>query len=401
MKLHLTAAMFCLLLTTVSQGIAQTVSYPKFGSGIRFVAADSSGTIQMSARVQNLFVASQALGEVFDPSLNAMTRRARLKFGGFAFDPRLTYKIELGLSSRDTRYRDDGPLVGNTARIVMDAVVKYEFVKGHQIWFGQTKLPGNRERVISSQKLQFVDRSLLNSRFNIDRDFGFQFRHKLNIGNAQLQLIEAVSLGEGRNYINTDVGGLEYTGRIEFLPMGTFSSKGDYYSSDLAREETPKLSIGVTGDYNVGAIRQGGQLGKIMIDSSGNYVTSDLFSLMGDMMFKYRGWSVLIETAYRESSLGDFRDASGNAYRQGFAYSGQAGYLFQNNLELAGRYTRTMRLSGMASDVKNVEQYTVGLSRYFLGHNAKVQTDLTYERSLSTTFANENLIFRLQTELSF
>ncbi len=401
MKPTLKTALTCLLLIVSGQLLAQNITYPKFGSGIRFVAADSSGSIQMNARIQNLFIAEQALGEDFDPALNALTRRARLKFGGFAFDPRFTYKIEIGLSNRDTRYRDDGSLVGNTARLVMDAVVKYEFLKGHQIWFGQTKLPGNRERVISSQKLQFVDRSLLNSRFNIDRDFGVQFRHKFKLGDARLIFAEAISLGEGRNYINTDAGGLEYTGRVEFLPMGSFTSKGDYVSSDLSREETPKLSIGVTGDYNVGAIRSGGQLGKILIDTTGAYVESDLLSLMADMMFKYKGWSVLIETAYRESSLGDFRDANGNAYRQGFAYSGQAGYLFENNLELAGRYTRTMKLSGLASDVGNVEQYTLGLSRYFLGHNVKVQTDLTYERGLSTTFADENLIFRFQTELSF
>jgi hypothetical protein len=51
--------------------------------------------------------------------------------------------------------------------------------------------------------------------------------------------------------------------------------------------------------------------------------------------------------------------------------------------------------------VDNVEQYTFGLSKYFKGHNLKIQTDLTYQRALATIFANDNLTFRLQTELSF
>ena len=64
-----------------------------------------------------------------------------------------------------------------------DAVVKYKATKNLEFWFGQTKLPGNRERVISSQALQFVDRSLVNSRFNIDRGSGIQFRSHHKLGN--------------------------------------------------------------------------------------------------------------------------------------------------------------------------------------------------------------------------
>ena len=56
----------------------------------------------------------------------------------------------------------------------MDAVLKNHINENWSLWFGQTKLPGNRERVYSSQELQFVDRSLVNARFNLDRDVGVQ-----------------------------------------------------------------------------------------------------------------------------------------------------------------------------------------------------------------------------------
>ena len=37
---------------------------------------------------------------------------------------------------------------------ILDAYLKWNFYKNFEIWAGQTKLRGNRERVISSQNLQ-------------------------------------------------------------------------------------------------------------------------------------------------------------------------------------------------------------------------------------------------------
>jgi hypothetical protein len=47
--------------------------------------------------------------------------------------------------------------------------------------FGQTKLPGNNQRVVSSGSLEFTDRTINNSRFNIDRDFGLFLDFKSQI----------------------------------------------------------------------------------------------------------------------------------------------------------------------------------------------------------------------------
>src|SRR5690554_4157139 len=102
-------------------------------------------------------------------------RRARLKFDGFAYTPKLTYKIEVGLANDDidgiSEHSNHAPL------LLLDAVAKWNFYKNFELWLGQAKLPGNRERLISSGDLQFVDRSLLNSHFNIDRETAFQLHH--------------------------------------------------------------------------------------------------------------------------------------------------------------------------------------------------------------------------------
>jgi len=398
----LTMSLGFALLFCISPFITHSqISYKKFGDGIKFQAADSTGLIKMSARIQNLLVVKSDLDGT-DPITNAMVRRARLKFDGFAYSTRITYKIELGLSNRDISNSRDASLVGGSPKIILDAVVKYEFVKGHTLWFGQTKLPGNRERVISSQKLQFVDRSLVNSNFNIDRDFGLQLHHKFKLGNSILKFAESISLGEGRNNIKTNNGGFDYTGRTEFLPFGEFTNKGDYFSSDLAREESIKASLGFTFDFNHKAIRQGGQLGSILTDTNGAYYQSDLTSFMGDIYIKYKGFSFLTEATYRESSLGNFISPDGLAYNQGFGLSTQAGYLLKSDYEMAIRYSRISPIKGMsAASVNYQDQYTFGISKYIMAHNLKFQTDLTYHQDLGNTFVSNYLMFRFQTELSF
>ena len=100
--------------------------------------------------------------------INADT--AKIKGSGFAFSPKVQYKFEYDVANGQ----------------VLDAVIKWNFTGNWTVWFGQTKLPGNIERVFSSQKLQLVDRSLLNSRFTLDRDAGFQLRHHFKLGKSFL-----------------------------------------------------------------------------------------------------------------------------------------------------------------------------------------------------------------------
>ncbi len=192
---------------------------PKFGKGLTFVAKDTSFKLKFNARIQNLFTVEYDLGNTdtmimnrFD--VNFMIRRARLKFAGFAFSPNIEYKIELGLSNKDISTNKEDGLGSDASRIILDAVLKWKFGKNknYSMWFGQSKLPGNRERIISSGSLQLVDRSLVNSKFNIDRDMGIQFRAKWKLGNVIISPALAVSQGEGRDITAGNFGGFSYTG---------------------------------------------------------------------------------------------------------------------------------------------------------------------------------------------
>jgi phosphate-selective porin OprO/OprP len=368
---------------------AQEIAYESFGKGIKVQAKDSSFYAKIGFRFQSLFSSSLNLeNDVWDRSM--MIRRSRLKAEGWALSPKFSYKVELALSNRDIKGGSKTEF-GNTANIILDAVLKYHINSNWSLWFGQTKLPGNRERVFSSQKLQFVDRSLVNARFNLDRDVGVQLHHKGNIGNLVVKEAFSLSLGNGRNVIINDENGYQYTGRIEFLPMGEFTGKGDYYGADLAREKTLKMAIGITADYNNNAFRSRGNLGSFLVDPvSGDYITDNLNTLFVDAIVKKNGFSSQAVYAIRKSpnSLGDFGVGQG--------LNLQAGYVFTNKVEFAARYSNIN--AELISSLNDQSEYALGFSKYFSGHNLKCQADLSYHDFELTE--DDFLRFRLQVEFA-
>jgi hypothetical protein len=369
-----------------------------FGKGLRYTAPDTSFSVKFNYRMQQLLVVNTVDDNSDATSSQFLVRRSRLKFDGFAFTPKLKYKAEMGLTNRDIAINSEDGNTRDAARIILDAVLKYEFVKGWELWVGQTKLAGNRERVISSANLQFVDRSLVNSRFNIDRDAGLQLRGKIQAGDAWINPSFAVTMGEGRNITSLNAGGYNYTAHLDFLPFGTFAGKGDYIGADLEREPTPKLSIGLTYNYNDGAVRQQGQLGRFVEDSEGNYVENNLTAFLADLMFKYQGFSVMSEYG---NTTGDNESTDvSRGFNTGSGLSIQAGYLLPSNWEIAMRYTTVERDKDI-SGITDENQFTFGISRYIVGHSLKVQTDYTRRTFPGDDDRPGRSMFRMQMEMQF
>lgn len=404
-KLSLLLIVMVVSLTSMSQDTVST----KFGKGLyNVVSKDNSWSMKFGMRIQSLYVGEWDVNDstgIGQGTSRFMIRRARLKFGGHAFSPKLEYKIELGLSNSDLGKVD---VRGNLApRMILDAVVKWNFYKNFTLWAGQTKLPGNRERVVSSANLQLVDRSLLNSSFNIDRDMGVQLRHHFTIGKSFLiREMVSVSQGEGRNLVQDNLGGFQYTGRLEFLPMGEFASKGDYIGGATKREEKPKLALGVTYDYNDRAVKTRANQGSYMsYDTDGDgsidgYFMSSTSTIFADLMLKYKGLSFMAEYALRDADkvdqeiVNDDLSITRGSVSVGSGFNAQLGYNFKNNWEVAGRYTQ-IALTGK----NQYEQYTLGLSKYIVGHKLKVQTDVSYRTTNNSP--DSGLMYRMQFELHF
>ena len=391
----------CATLFLCSNLSSQETSAPKFGKGLfNLIGKDSSFSMNVSARMQMLVTSNWDVNNgLSNPTSNLLVRRARLKFSGFAYSPKLKYKLELGLSNRDigkaSSFTNEAP------KYILDAVVKWNFSGNFVLWFGQTKLPGNRERVISSGDLQQVDRSLLNSRFNIDRDMGFQLRHHFNLTDTFIvKEMFAVSQGEGRNITTGNLGGHQYTSRVELLPFGKFASKGDYRGSDLKFEPTPKLALGFTYDFNNDAVKNRSNQGSYMTNDTGFYSTN-ISTVFVDAMYKHKGFSLMAEYAYRDAEDAFAKNSdgtlTGDEVQVGNALNLQTGYLLSKTLEVSGRYTNIDWDSDITG--KGAEnQYTLGLSKYIVGHKLKVQTDVSYLDLASKT---NQFMYRLQVDIHF
>lgn len=384
MKKNLITSFFVVLIFVA---YAQDLTNTPFGKGLLNVKSkDNSWSTKTTLRFQSRYEGIMDMGED-SYSDRAFIRRARLKGSGHAFSPRITYKFEFDLVNGQ----------------VLDAVIKWNFAGNFTLWFGQTKLPGNLERMFSSQKLQMVDRSLLNSKFTLDRDAGFQLRHHFTIGKKFLiREILAISQGEGLNQIGFS-NGYGYTGRIELLPFGKFTGKGDYFASDLKREKSPKLMLAFAYDFNQNAMRSRGQKGSYMSNTDD---LRNLKTIFVDAHFKYQGFSFLGEYSSRETNgnpnVAPLYDEAGlkiigvYTYYTGSAINLQTAYLLKNNWEVSGRYTQVTpeSITGFA----NLTQFTLGFSRYVVGHNLKIQGDIGLSQEDGS---DDQLVIRLQTEFAF
>jgi len=337
-------------------GQASTQSHGSFdfnADGVVFQSADSNTRVLMRFRMQNwatYTTRTQADDDERDLSAGTMdfvTRRTRVRFGGSLFDPRLTFNLQLSFSRSDIDWADT-----QFPNVIRDAMVFWNFDKNLQIGFGQTKLPGNRQRVISSADLEIPDRSIVNGAFNLDRDFGFQGFWRPIHGSVIVNLRGAISSGDGRNQPAIPGGGLAYTGRVEVLPFGAFTNGGDYFEGDIMRESTPKVSIGVSLQHNENQTKTRGTLGRALYAQR----TADI--LYADVLLKYQGFSLYSEYAQRNADNPiTYKDTTKKDYAAifvGTGYMAQATYVFPSMWNVGFRYA----VVDAGSQLAGLSEYT-------------------------------------------
>ena len=148
-----------------------TLPYYSYGKGLGLTSPDSLFQLNIRFRMQNRVTYYDI--EDQKPQYDGQIKRLRLRFDGYVGNPKFLYAIQLSFAPGDVGELKDGENIN----IIRDAVVFYRPNKHWNFSFGQTKLPGNRQRVNSSGALQLTDRSINNAKFTIDRDFGFQIHN--------------------------------------------------------------------------------------------------------------------------------------------------------------------------------------------------------------------------------
>jgi phosphate-selective porin OprO/OprP len=349
-------------------------SFPYYNSakGLGFTAHDSLFQVNIGFRVQSR--AGFVKEEGKKGTVEGEIRRLRLKLDGFIYKPKFGYKVELGFSAGDLGVIK----AGENENVILDGVFFYKPTENWTIAFGQTKLPGNNQRVVSSGSLEFTDRTINNSRFNIDRDFGlFLDYSKHKADKFSYSLKGAVTKGEGRNWTKTKDDGISLTGKVELFPLGAFTKNGSYFEGDLLREKTPKLMVSGAFSQNNNARRSQGQLGNDLFEAR------TLQSLFFDTMFKYNGWAASLNYMSRMTdnpiTVNPLDASKTQAVFAGEGFDTQLSYVLSSKYQIAGRFSTQKVDKDIKAFTPDVEEYAVSFSKYILDHKLKVQTECSYE----------------------
>lgn len=369
----------CLLFTTL--GVAQIKPkkhYVNFepGSGINFVFNDSTYLFKISGMVQPFIGYEKLPNQDADYYFNA--RRTYFNMSGVAVNEKVDFFLQLDYSRPD-------PL--------LDAWIGYHPFKGFTMAFGQKQnIANNREMLLMEDQLTFPGRSLLSTEYSRSgREFGIFLEQRFGKSFGVVPQFSATS-GDGRNSFGADsrdidLGGFKWSGRIDLYPLGYFTPGNEVMIADLYHEQEFKFVIGGAASYNDGASEAVGEgHGDFTLyDSQGNPRQPDYRQVYGDILMKYKGFSLLGE--YNVSTAtkleGVFKEENGDALLPteisqylalGTGYNVQLGYVTKNGYGLDFRY------SGVTPEFENVDSvigsrdgWTLGASKYFKGNDLKVQ----------------------------
>ncbi|MBX9887025.1 MAG: OprO/OprP family phosphate-selective porin [Flavobacteriaceae bacterium] len=368
--------------------------YYSFGKGIGITSPDSLYQLNIRFRMQNRVTYLQNEGD--QAAYDAQIRRLRLRLDGYVGSPKFLYAIQLSFAPGDVGEIREGENIN----IIRDAVVFYRPNKHWNMSFGQTKLPGNRQRVNSSGALQLTDRSINNAKFTIDRDFGFQV-HNLNEfkDSFSYNFKGAVSTGEGRNVTSNPDAGVAVTGKVELMPLGAFTKDGTYFEGDIVREAKPKLLLSGAFQQNNQAKRAQGQLGNDLFESR------TMKSLMLDAMLKYNGWAAMSSYMSRSTTKNAITIDPNDNTQSNFVYVGsgfdhQLSYIFPSNYEIIGRYSTQTVGDDIKALAPNTKQYSFGVTKYIWEHTFKIQSELTFDTlSYFNGTTKNNFYVRFQVEI--
>jgi len=368
-------------------------SYYNSGKKVGFTANDSLFQMNIGFRVQSRVGYIDVDGK--DPVIEGEIRRMRLKLDGFVLSPKFGYKVELGFSARDIGV----VAVGNSGNVILDGTFFYKPNSDLKLTFGQTKLPGNHQRVVSSNNLELTDRTINNSAFNIDRDFGFFVDYaKEKKDNFYIGLKGAITKGEGRNWVKTADDGIALTAKVQLFPFGAFTKDGSDFEGDLAREKKPKLMLSGAFSQNNHAVRSQGQLGSALYDPR------TLKSVFVDAMFKYKGWTAMTAYMSRDAdnpiTVDPLNSSNTQAVLVGSGIDTQLSYVFPSNYQLIARYSVLNTKEEIQLTKPKVEEFTLGVSKYIFNHKMKLQTECSYDNITKYGQSTTNSwIVRFQVEI--
>jgi len=311
-------------------------------------------------------------------------QRIRVKLAGNAYRTWLKYYFEHDFQSH-----------------LLDLQLTLARFEWLQLRVGQWKVTYNRERVDSSGRQQFVERSIVNREFTLDRQPGVMISGHLWEGSpVDSWYFLGLFNGNGAGAPNDDAHPM-WTARYQWSVLGR---QLPFSQSDLKVRDQPAgtLSFAATGNrspYTRFATEGGGQLDGFEPGEAGRY---DLRQYVQELAFMYRGLSIQQELHWKEvtdNQTGVVTKLKG-AYAQAGFFPWALSHRLPKPLELAVRVAWVDPDRSQHDDDRR--ELTFGANWFFSGHDNKLTADFSrLELDQSEAPRLRDYRFRLQWDVSF
>lgn len=325
-----------------------------------------------------------------------MVRRARTKLRGHAYHPWLEYYLQYDWADP----------------ILRDLSLTISKFRWATLEIGRAKVFYNDERKTSSANQQFVNRSIVNDIFTVDRQQGIQlYGNVFSDTRIDTTYYVGVFTGRGVGVRNNDDDHLMYNVRLQWNAQG---GEIPFSQSDIEYSEQPALNFAIAANTNRSsclAFETSQDSCRALpwapYDTIGEPGQYKINQMMGEVRFKWVGFSLLNEIHVKE--INDTIVAANDPFKRTTLLGGfiQAGYFphtdipqVPKGLEIAGRYA----LVDPRLAENNIRQHeSSGIMTYYLsGHGNKVNFQLS-QLALASKNASTRSEQRLwvQWDLSF
>jgi phosphate-selective porin OprO/OprP len=347
-----------------------------------------------------------------NPESTFELRRVRMKVGGHGYQPWIKYYFEMNWQTTT----NSGNSPSNTGASLLDWRIDLSKFKWLQLRVGQWKINYNRERVDSSGKQQFVERSIVTPEFTIDRQMGAMIYGHLAPGTfLDSRYYAGVWTGSGRGEANDD-GNMMYMGRLQWNFLGRDLA---WTQSDIKYHEQPAGSAAFAAYTTVGKCTRWSSSGCGTLNfpnSAGLPYTSDsaatdgqfrVQGMMEEFAFKWRGLSIQHEYHWKEVKDDSFPQGAAGYKTNLMGSYAQIGYfphylipVIPKPLEIAFRYAFVDPNVSAKND--KLSAYSTAINWFFAGHRNKLTVDGTWYTLAQPVGKdlNEQQI-RLQWDVSF
>jgi hypothetical protein len=314
-------------------------------------------------------------------------RRVRMKVGGHGYQPWIKYYFEVNWQATQNSGSSS-----STGTQLLDWRISLEKFKFLSFRVGQWKVDYNRERRDSSGNQQFVERSIVNSAFTIDRQVGAMLYGHLAPGTfLDSRYYAGVFTGSGRGEANDD-DNMMWFGRLQWNFLGRDL---EWSQSDVEYHEQPTTSVAFAAYTNIGKCTRWsssgcGTLGSL--NSAGLPYTKDssatngqfrVDGMMEEFALKWQGLSLQHEYHWKQVKDSSFAEGAPGYKTNLMGSYSQIGYFphylitaIPKPLEVAFRYAFVDPNVSAKNDT--LQEFTTAINWFFAGHKNKLTLDGTW-----------------------